>query len=496
MFKSCLIANRGEIAVRIIRACNELGIKTIAIYSNADENAQHVLLADEAYPLDGLTPAESYLVIDKIIEIARTSGADCIHPGYGFLSESPDFARAVRNADIAFVGPSADAIDLMGVKTAARQLMDEAGVPTVPGFISDDASNIDAFLDAARKIGFPIMVKASGGGGGKGIRVVHNAEMLQDAIVSARREAEKAFGDPRIFLEKYIESARHIEVQVIADSHGNTVHLFERECSTQRRHQKIIEEAPSPILSDEQRQRIGETAVKAAQAVNYVNAGTVEFIATENGQFYFLEMNTRLQVEHPVTELITGLDIVQLQFLVASGEPLPMKQGDIEKTGHAIECRLYAEDPRNNFLPSIGRIHQFDMPHIMGVRLDSGIVSGDEVTIHYDPMIAKIIAFGSTRKVAISRMLEALKHLVILGVTTNLEFLVELLQSEEFQNAQVNTSFVDQHLQDLMPESNLTPEMLIASALFDALPKGIEINAESEGDVYSPWARNDGFKIG
>ena len=353
MLKKCLIANRGEIAVRIIRACRELDIQTVAVYSDADATAPHVRLADAAVHLGAATPAESYLQIEKLLDAAAQTDCDCVHPGYGFLSESPEFAQAVMDAGLTWVGPQPDTIRKMGVKTEARALMQAADVPLVPGFQSEDADNA-TFIAEAEHIGYPVMVKAAGGGGGKGIRVVQTADALPDALDSARREAQKAFGDPRLFLEKYIAQGRHIEVQVIADTHGNTLHLFERECSAQRRHQKIIEETPSPLVDATMRQAITQAAVNAAQAVDYVNAGTVEFIATEDGDFYFLEMNTRLQVEHPVTELVTGVDLVQWQFLVAAGQPLPLAQEQIDQRGHAIECRLYAEDAHNNFLPATG----------------------------------------------------------------------------------------------------------------------------------------------
>ena len=498
--KKCLIANRGEIAVRIIRACRELGIGTVAIYSKVDANALHVQLADEAYLLGGASPSESYLNIDKLIEIATNAHCDCVHPGYGFLSESPNFAQTVKDAGITWVGPDPDAIKLMGVKTEARALMEEANVPLVPGFVSEDASNAP-FIEASRSIGFPLMVKAAGGGGGKGIRVVYEPSELENALDSARREAKNAFGDPRVFLEKFIESARHIEVQIIADTQGNTLHLFERECSVQRRHQKIIEETPSPLLDDETRLAICEAAVKAAQAVDYVNAGTVEFIATEDGEFYFLEMNTRLQVEHPVTELVTNVDLVHLQFWVASGNPLPIAQDEINQRGHAIECRIYAEDPRNNFLPSIGTVHTFVPPQGPNIRVDSGLQSGDDVTIHYDPMIAKVITHARTRDEAIRRMHQALRDMVILGTITNRDFLLSLLENEDFIRGRIDTNYVDNHLNELLPELPELPDIaLIAQAIADhrvlLMRSASAASGSSEGDSHSPWERRDGFRVG
>jgi 3-methylcrotonyl-CoA carboxylase alpha subunit len=490
----CLIANRGEIAVRIIRACRELGIASVAVYSEVDEHARHVRLADQAYAIGSAAPSESYLNIERLIEAARASGCDCVHPGYGFLSESPEFAQAVIDAGLTWVGPGVEAIRLMGVKTEARALMAQAGVPLVPGFQRDDATPAE-FLEAAEQIGYPVMVKAAGGGGGKGIRVVHNASELPDALDAARREAEHAFGDPRLFLEKYIERARHIEVQVLADAHGNTVHLYERECSAQRRHQKVIEESPSPLLNDNQRAEIGAAGVRAAQAVGYVNAGTVEFIATPEGEFYFLEMNTRLQVEHPITELVTGLDLVKLQFSIAAGESLPFTQADIVQRGHAIECRLYAEDPENGFLPAIGTLHTFIPPAAPGIRVDSGIGSGDAITIHYDPMIAKLIVHDRTRADAIRRMQAALEETVILGTTTNLSFLRALLAHPTFEAGEVDTGFIEAHLDDLTrpPAEPLLDIALIAAALRDL--GGQPVSAAAASTTPDPWARADGFRI-
>jgi acetyl-CoA carboxylase biotin carboxylase subunit len=488
MLRRCLVANRGEVAVRVIRACHELGIESVAVYSDVDATARHVQLADAAYPIGA---PDSYLHIDKLIDAAQQTGCDGVHPGYGFLSESPDFAQAVIDAGLIWVGPGADAIRKMGVKTEARALMQQAGVPLVPGF-QDDRADDAQFIAAAERIGYPVMVKASGGGGGKGIRVVYQARDLPDALAAARREAEHAFHDPRAFLEKFIESARHIEIQVLADAHGNITHLFERECSTQRRHQKIIEEAPSPLLDDALRTRMGQAAIEAARAVGYVNAGTVEFIVTPGGDFYFLEMNTRLQVEHPVTECITGLDIVKLQFAISAGDKLPITQGDVLRRGHAIECRLYAEDPRNNFLPATGPLLQFIPPEGPGVRVDSGVRTGDSITIHYDPLIAKIIVYDATRTEAIRRMQVALANTVVLGTATNLPFLRALLSHPAFLAGEVDTNFVDAHLNDLLPDAPDLPDTaLIVAALHDSR----KMDAIT-GDVYSPWQRADGFRAG
>ena len=495
--QKCLVANRGEIAVRIIRACRETGMQSVAVYSEADARARHTLLADEAYLIGAAPPNESYLLGEKLIAVAQEAGCDCVHPGYGFLSESAEFAQQVIDAGLTWVGPPPEAIQKMGIKTEARAIMQAADVPVVPGFQSDEASD-EAFLTAAESIGYPIMVKAAGGGGGKGIRVVYEADHLLEALAGARNEARNAFGDARIFLERYIEAGRHIEIQVLADQHGNTLHLFERECSTQRRHQKIIEESPSPMVDDAMREAMGTAAVNAANAVGYTNAGTVEFIATPDGEFYFLEMNTRLQVEHPVTEMVTGLDIVKLQFAVASGEALPFSQADLRQQGHAIECRLYAEDAHNQFLPAIGTLDTFIPPEGAGIRVDSGIQSGDAITIHYDPMIGKLIVHDHTREAAIQRMRQALHDTVLLGTTTNIDFLLTLLDHPVFVAGEVDTNFVDRQLETLLPATpDLLHTALITAALTDwskaqqvAIPEG-----SSEGDIYSPWSRADRFRL-
>ncbi len=501
----CLIANRGEIAVRIIRACREQAIRTVAIYSEVDAQAQHVRLADEAYHVGAAAPDESYLNGAKIIEIALRAGCNAVHPGYGFLSEAADFAQAVEQAGLTWVGPGANAIRAMGVKTEARALMAQAGVPLVPGFQSESAGDAQ-FTAAAGKIGYPVMVKAAGGGGGKGIRIVREPESLAEALAGARREATQAFGDARIFLEKYIEAGRHIEIQILADTHGNILHLFERECSAQRRHQKIIEEAPAPVLTADLRARMGAAAVDAARAVGYINAGTVEFIVTPDEQFYFLEMNTRLQVEHPVTELVTGLDLVALQFAVARGEALPFTQAEVTPRGHAIECRVYAEDAHSGFLPATGTVLRFIPPQGPGVRVDSGLQAGDEITIHYDPMIAKIIVHAPTRAQAIRRMQRALAETVILGVTTNLPFLRVLLSHPAFAAGEIHTGFIDAHLEQLLPARSALPQMaLITAALHDRYNMhnhsitgtGIKpSSAQHDGDLYSPWSRGDSFRLG
>ncbi|MCC6805138.1 MAG: acetyl-CoA carboxylase biotin carboxylase subunit [Anaerolineae bacterium] len=486
----CLIANRGEIAVRIMRACRELGIGAAAVYSDADAGAMHAQIADEAHAIGAANPAESYLNIDKLIAAARTAGCDCVHPGYGFLSESEAFAQAVIDAGLVWVGPPPEAIRRMGVKTEARALMQTAGVPLAPGYQGD--GDEQAFLDAAERIGYPVMVKAAGGGGGKGIRVVTDPADLPDALQAARREAQHAFNDSRVFLERFVERARHVEIQVIADRFGHTVHLFERECSAQRRHQKVIEESPSPLLEAALRARMGAAGVAAAQAVGYVNAGTVEFIAAPDGEFYFLEMNTRLQVEHPVTEYVTGLDLVKLQFAIAAGEPLPFTQDEVSRRGHAIECRVYAEDPRGGFLPAVGDVLHFHAPEGVGVRVDSGIKSGDTIPIHYDPLIAKIIAYDRDRPSAIQRMDAALRDTMILGTTTNLGFLRALINHPAFVAGEVDTGFIERHAAELVPPDSSPPDAaLIAAALLESAVAPV-----SAAQTDDPWSRGDNFRIG
>jgi acetyl-CoA carboxylase biotin carboxylase subunit len=498
MFAACLIANRGEIAVRVIRACRELGIRPIAVYSDVDTHAKHVQMADAAFPIGSAPPSESYLRIEKLLEAARKAGCDCVHPGYGFLSENEDFAQAVIDAGLTWVGPPPDAIRLMGVKTEARAQMERAGVPLVPGFQSDDTTE-EAFLIAADRIGYPVMVKAAGGGGGKGVRVVYRREDLADALGGARREAQNAFGDARLFLERFVERGRHIEIQVLADTHGNTLHLFERECSAQRRHQKVIEESPSPYMTEEMRARMGTAAVNAARAVGYVNAGTVEFIVTPDGEFYFLEMNTRLQVEHPVTEMVTGLDLVKLQFAIAARETLPFTQNDVQQRGHAIECRVNAEDANNDFLPAVGRLRLFLSPEGPGIRVDSGVASGDEITMHYDPMIAKIIVYDASRVGAIRRMDAALRQTVILGTTTNLRFLRALVNHPVFEAGQVDTGFIERQLDELTtPTDSLPDEALIVAALTELhsmgeRPKNLATDGRSASA--DPWEHADGFRL-
>lgn len=450
MFKKILVANRGEIAVRILRACRELGIQSVAVYSDADRNALHVRYADEAYLLGPAPSRESYLRADKIIDIARKCGADAIHPGYGFLAEREAFAAACVDAGLTFIGPKPSAIAAMGDKMTARNTVLAAGVPVVPGTEGTGAMTDDELLNVAPKIGFPLLVKASAGGGGKGMREVTSLEEMPALLQSARREAESAFGDGNVYLEKLVEGARHIEFQILADQHGNVISLGERDCSLQRRHQKLIEEAPSPFIDEELRRKMGEVAVKAAQSVEYVNAGTIEFLVDKDKNFYFLEMNTRLQVEHPVTEVATGVDIVAEQIRIARGRQLSYKQEDIQLHGHAIECRINAEDPYNGFIPSTGRITHSLLPTGPGVRVDTGVYPGFEITPFYDPMIAKLIVWGETRGQAILRMRRALEEYRIVGVWTNIPFHQTMMDSHRFMGGQYDTRFVEERFS--MPE--------------------------------------------
>jgi acetyl-CoA carboxylase biotin carboxylase subunit len=448
MFRKILIANRGEIAVRVIRTCREMGVGTVAVYSQADRLALHVRMADEAYEIGPPPARESYLMQARIIETAKRSGVEAIHPGYGFLSENAGFADAVAAAGLVFIGPSGDAMRKMGDKTAARQLMQSAGVPTVPGS-KDAVDDPEEAMAIAERVGFPVLIKASAGGGGKGMRLAARAEDLPALFTTASSEARSAFGDGRVYIEKYVENPRHIEFQILADHHGNVVHLGERECSIQRRHQKVIEESPSSLLDEKMRAPMGEAAVEAARSCGYTNAGTIEFIVDKNRHFYFLEMNTRLQVEHPVTEMVTGLDLVRLQLEIAAGGKLPFRQEQIERRGHAIECRVYAEDPENNFLPAIGRLTYVQRPGGFGIREDSGVGEGDEISIYYDPMIAKLIAWGANRDEAIRRMRRALAEYEIAGVRTTIPFCLWVLNHPNFVAGKFDTHFVQNEFRDV-----------------------------------------------
>src|SRR5450432_4104054 len=464
MFKKILIANRGEIAVRVIRACRELGITSAALYSDADRASLHVRKADEAYHIGASPAAESYLNIAKILDTAQRSGADAIHPGYGFLSENAKFAQACADSGIKFIGPAASSIEMMGSKTGARREMEKAGIPFVPG-TSRGLESVEHAEQIAAKLGYPVMLKAAAGGGGKGMRLVHTPEELKPALEGARSEAQRAFGDSEVYLEKAIVNPRHIEMQVLADEHGNTVYLGERECSIQRRHQKVLEESPSPMVDADMRRRMGEVAVRVAKAAHYSNAGTVEFLVDQQKNFYFLEMNTRLQVEHPVTELITGLDLVHLQIRIAAGEKLPFAQADIAIRGHAIECRIYAEDPDNNFFPSPGKITVLLQPSGPGIRLDSGIYEGWPVPIDYDPLLAKLIGYGSDREQAIGRLTRALNEYFVGGIKTNISLFRRILSDPDFRAAQIDTGFLDRLLKQKQAEAPPDPKAIEVAAI-------------------------------
>jgi acetyl-CoA carboxylase, biotin carboxylase subunit len=482
MFKKILIANRGEIAVRVLRACHEMGIAAVVVYSDVDRASLHVRMADEAYPIGPAAASESYLNIPKILDVARRSGADAIHPGYGFLSENATFAQACADASIKFIGPTAAAMQALGSKTRARQAMEKAGVPLVPG-TSRGVESFDEADRVAAKIGYPVMLKAAAGGGGKGMRLVHTSAELKSSLEGARSEAERSFGDGEVYIEKAIVNPRHIEMQVFADEHGNTVYLGERECSLQRRHQKVLEESPSPIVDDGMRRRMGEVAVRVAKAAAYTNAGTIEFLVDQDKNFYFLEMNTRLQVEHPVTELVTGLDLVHLQIRIATGEKLPFTQDDVRLRGHAIECRIYAEDPDNNYFPSPGKITLLLEPAGPGIRRDSGMYEGWTVPIDYDPLLAKLIGYGADREQAIARLTRALSEYFVGGIKTNISLFRRILRDPDFRAAKLDTGFLDRLGKrggDSQVDSRSAEVAAIAAAMFAAL--GTSASAGNKAD--------------
>jgi acetyl-CoA carboxylase, biotin carboxylase subunit len=498
MFSKILIANRGEIAVRIIRACREMGIRCVAVYSDVDRASLHVRKADEAYHLGPAAAAESYLNIPKIIAVARRSGADAIHPGYGFLSENPRFAHACAEAGIKFIGPTAAAMEMMGSKTRARQHMERVNVPFVPG-TSRGLESAEEAVGVAEKIGYPVMLKAAAGGGGKGMRLVHTPAELKSALEAAQSEALRAFGDSEVYIEKAILNPRHIEMQVLADEHGNTVYLGERECSIQRRHQKVLEESPSPIVDPEMRRRMGEIAVRVAQAAGYTNAGTVEFLVDRHKNFHFLEMNTRLQVEHPVTELTTGFDLVHLQIRIAAGERLPFTQDEIQLRGHAIECRIYAEDPDNNFFPSPGKITLLLLPSGPGIRRDSGMYEGWSVPIDYDPLLAKLIGYGSDRGQAIARLNRALHEYFVGGIKTNLSLFRRIFNDADFKAGRFDTGFLDRLLTRPIEvagtDGKAAEVAAIAAGLFAILDPGMVTQSNGagtgpgNGPDASPWKK-------
>ena len=488
MIKRLLIANRGEIAVRIIRACREAGVESVAVFSDADVSSRHVLLADRAVRIGPAAAAESYLNIPALLAAAADTRSDAIHPGYGFLSERPELAAACESAGVTFVGPPAEAIARMGSKLAARELMRTAGVPVVPGATPRDQSD-EGIVAATREIGYPALVKASAGGGGKGMRVIHRETEAREAAAAARREAIAAFGDGTLYVERLIQRPRHVEVQILADAHGSVVHLFERDCSVQRRHQKVIEESPSTVLTPTVRDRMGAAAVAAARAAKYRNAGTIEFLLEGEGdgaRFYFLEMNTRLQVEHPVTEAVAGIDLVRAQLDIAAGQPLPWTQAALSQRGHAIECRIYAEDPANGFLPQAGPLLLYREPSGPGVRVDSGVTEGDVVGVHYDPLIAKVIAHAETRDRARTRAIAALRAFPILGIRTNLSFLIAVLEHPGFAAGNFDTSLVYQHREELLASTPPPVEALAAAAMIGGRSSSSQLSSASDVE---PWDR-------
>lgn len=489
--KKILIANRGEIALRIMRTCKEMDIQTVAVFSEADRNALFVRFADEAYCIGPPASSESYLVIDKIIDVAKKTGAEGIHPGYGFLSENPEFARRLETEQIELIGPPASAMEVMGSKLAAKETAKKHNIPLVPG--SEGAiTDLEEARKVAREIGFPVLIKASAGGGGKGMRTVEEESGIDEQLQMAMSEAKSAFGDPSVFIERYVKSPRHIEIQVLADKHGNVVHLFERECSIQRRHQKVVEEAPSSVLDENLRKAMGDCAVEIAKACNYVGAGTVEFLLDDQKNFYFLEMNTRLQVEHPVSELITGIDLVRQQILVARGEHLAFKQEDLKIKGHALEVRVYAEDPQNNFLPDIGTLHTYVRPQGPGVRVDDGFEEGMQIPIYYDPMIAKLITYADNRQEAIERMTRAIDEYEITGVTTTLGFCRYAINHEAFVSGHFDTHFVKHYFKpevlDVVSEED---EQALAAFIASASLKGeVGDQMTTVEKKSSNWKRN------
>ncbi|WP_404398808.1 acetyl/propionyl/methylcrotonyl-CoA carboxylase subunit alpha [Idiomarina loihiensis] len=489
MIKTLLIANRGEIACRIIATAKKMGIRSVAVFSDADRNSRHVKLADQAVHIGPAASTDSYLRADKIIAAAKQTGAEAIHPGYGFLSENEDFADQCELNNIIFVGPPVSSIAAMGSKSAAKSIMQDAGVPLVPGYHGSE-QDIETLKAEAEKVGFPLLLKAAYGGGGKGMRVVENMGEFDDALNSAKREAKSSFGNDKMLMERFIRNPRHVEIQVFTDEHGNAVYLAERDCSVQRRHQKVLEEAPAPALTEKTRTEMGEAAIRAAQAIDYVGAGTVEFLFDQSGEFYFMEMNTRLQVEHPVTEMITGQDLVEWQLLVASGQPLPLAQNDIQVNGHAFEARIYAEDPDNDFLPCTGTIKHLRTPaEKNGIRIDTGIEEGDEISAFYDPMIAKLIVWDTDRTRALLRLQKALREYRLTGLTTNVDFLHRLASHPEFVKTNLTTEFIQQHQEELLPDSSVNYQQIATeAALFDICQR-----QQQRGS--SPWQSGNAFRM-
>lgn len=495
LFKKILVANRSEIAVRVINACRTLGIPSVAVYSDADLNARHRLQADEAVHIGAPPPRESYLDIGKIVAAAKEAGCDAIHPGYGFLAENPVFAQRCEDEGLIFIGPSPEAIRLLGNKVASRIKMADAGVPLIPGMKGAE-TDLEVYRKTAAEAGYPVMIKAAAGGGGKGMRVVHSEEELEAAIEAARREAKNAFDDDTVYLEKYIVNPRHIEFQIMADTHGNTVHVFERECSIQRRHQKIIEETPSVALDDNKRTQMGADAVKVAQAADYTNAGTVEFLLDESGNYYFLEMNTRIQVEHPVTEMVTGTDLVVEQIRIAAGLELSEQFKNLTQRGHAIECRIYAEDGENNFMPSSGKVVHYSEPVGPGIRVDSGILDGVVVGIDYDPIMAKLVVHAPTRELAIQKMISALNQYKILGVKTSKKFMVDVLNHDEFIAGRTYTDFIEKHMGERDTATDQLRDLAAAAATVAAANRTSAVGVAGDTARPGPWQTLGGWQIG
>jgi len=495
--RKILVANRGEIALRVMKACREMGLPTVAVYSTADKGSLHVQFADEAVCIGPPQPLESYLNIEKIIETVRTTGADAVHPGYGFLAENSDFARRCSEEGITFIGPNHEAMRLLGNKVESRKMMVKAGIPVIPGMMAG-CTDTASVLKEAESMGFPVLVKAAGGGGGKGMRIIRESRELEESLAACMREARSAFGDDTIYLEKYIERPRHVEFQILADLHGSVVHLFERECSIQRRYQKIVEETPSVALDDGLRQKMGSVAVQVAKTAGYTNAGTVEFLLDPSGKFYFLEVNARVQVEHPITEAVVGVDLVKQQIRIAAGEKLSLRQEDLKQRGHAIECRIYAEDPENDFLPGAGKILFVREPSGPGIRCDSGIWSGCEVSVHYDPILSKLVAWDETREQARRRMATALRQYVILGIKSTVGFLADIMNHEAFAQGKTHTGFIKEHFSDWRPSGAEPSELkiaLIAAAALGAT-KSVARAGVPGREAFSPWKSTSGWRIG
>ena len=491
--KKILVANRGEIALRVLKTAKEMGIKVVTVYAEDDKNLPHALFADESYSLGSGTLQDTYLNKQKLIEVARKSGSDAIHPGYGFLSENEEFARSVESAGIVFIGPTPESIVLMGDKIGSKKALEKIQIPLTPGYHGDDQSD-ETLVKEAKKIGYPVLIKASAGGGGKGMRIVHHDSELLDSIRGAKSEGLKSFSSDKVLIEKYVENPRHIEVQLMSDTHGNHLHFFERECSIQRRYQKVVEETPAPNMNQELRLKICETAVDIAKGINYRGAGTVEFIMSQDGSFYFMEMNTRLQVEHPVTEMVTGHDLVKYQIMVAQGDKLPLKQSDIKQKGSSIECRIYAEDPDNNFMPSIGKIDRIGIPSLRDVRLDCGFLDGTEVGVNYDPMLAKLVVWGETRDVAISKSIVSLDEVLFLGVKTNRDYLKRILSHKDFVSGHTHTHFIPDHKDELAPRAHSDQDIADLVAALSFADKRKVVAAGVTETLKNPWSELTGFR--